>query len=160
MILFGNLAIARQQATKAQSRAGGLDVNFEIALAFAYGGENDKASRLADEPAARFSDDTEVLFRYLPTLRTKIALNQSNIKASLEQLQVATPYELGVAEQSVSRETLEQTMFDLTCSVQDCAGRDNCAGVKRSNTFLQLAIQRGNPDTTHSLSFTFRVLGF
>jgi hypothetical protein len=32
--------------------------------------------------------------------------------------------------------------------------------VKRSNTFLQLAIQRGSPDITHSLSFTFRVLGF
>jgi eukaryotic-like serine/threonine-protein kinase len=94
--LFGAPASGRPQAVMAKLLSTGRDVNYAVALAFAYAGENDRAQALADSLAKRFPDDTFVQFNYLPTLRAKLALSRANVQQALDFLRAAAPYELGL----------------------------------------------------------------
>jgi eukaryotic-like serine/threonine-protein kinase len=94
--LFGNADRAGQQATFAKGRASGRDMDYGLALAFAYAGDTSRGQALADDLGKRFPEDTIVQFNYLPTLRAKLALLRSNPQQAIDSLQAAAPYELGL----------------------------------------------------------------
>jgi eukaryotic-like serine/threonine-protein kinase len=98
--LFGNTDRARQHAILAKGRASGRDVDYGLALAFAYAGDASQAQALADDLDKRFPQDTVVRFNYLPTLRASLELLHSNPQKALVILGVASPYELGLASRS------------------------------------------------------------
>jgi len=94
--LFGNGHKARQQAMTAKEHSTGRDLDYGVALAFAYAGDTSRAQALTDDLGMRFPEDTVVKLNYLPTLRAKLALNHSNSQRALEVLGIAAPYELGL----------------------------------------------------------------
>jgi hypothetical protein len=54
-----------------------------------------EAQRLAEDLAKRFPEDTLVQFNYLPTIRGSIAIVQNAASKTIDELQTASPYELG-----------------------------------------------------------------
>jgi eukaryotic-like serine/threonine-protein kinase len=94
--LFGDAAKARQQAGVAKGRSTGRDLDYAVALALAFSGDDSRAQALADYLGRRFPEDTVVQLNYLPTLRAKLALLRSNPQQALDALGVAAPYELGL----------------------------------------------------------------
>jgi DNA-binding winged helix-turn-helix (wHTH) protein/predicted Zn-dependent protease len=94
--LVGNIAIAREQPAVPQGRSSGRELDYAVALAFAYAGDAKRAQALADELGKRFPEDTVVQFNYLPTLLAKLALSRANPQEAFEILRVAAPYELGL----------------------------------------------------------------
>jgi eukaryotic-like serine/threonine-protein kinase len=99
--LFGQADKARQQATIAKGRWTGRDIDYGVALALAYAGDNGRAQALADDLDKRFSEDTVAQFNYLPTLRAKLALNHANSRQAFGDLEAAAPYELGLPSLSL-----------------------------------------------------------
>jgi tetratricopeptide (TPR) repeat protein len=71
-------------------------MDYGVALALAYAGDESQAQALADDLGKRFPEDTIVQVNYLPTLRAKLALLRSNPQQALDALGVAAPYELGL----------------------------------------------------------------
>jgi eukaryotic-like serine/threonine-protein kinase len=94
--LFGNADEARRRATFALGRTAGRDVQYSAALALAYAGDMGRAQTLTDDLGRRFPESTIVQFKYLPTLRAKLAVSRGNISEAIESLRTAAPYELGV----------------------------------------------------------------
>jgi hypothetical protein len=94
--LFGNANEARQRATLALERSMGRDVQYAVALALAFAGDDARAEALARQLARKYPEDTLAQFNYLPALRGKLALNRRNAPEALAILRAATPYELGV----------------------------------------------------------------
>ena len=93
--LFGNAAIARQTAAlTGQSSA--RDLDYALALTFAYVGDAKRVQDLADSLRKVFPEDTIVQLNYLPTLRAKVALLQANAHEALHFLEAAASYELGL----------------------------------------------------------------
>ncbi len=98
--LFGNAAIA-QQAAVLRGRFSARDLDYALALTFAYAGEAKRAQDLADSLSKVFPEDTIVRFNYLPTLRAKLALLQASPQEALHVLEAAAPYELGLPANSL-----------------------------------------------------------
>jgi tetratricopeptide (TPR) repeat protein len=98
--LFGNSGEARQWTQAALARSTSRDIEYATALALGIGTgtvqSQVQVKKLADDLAKRYPEDTLVRFNYLPTLRALLALKRDNFSTSLEVLQVAVPYELGV----------------------------------------------------------------
>jgi eukaryotic-like serine/threonine-protein kinase len=94
--LFGDGDKARQQATVAKGRWSGRDTVYGLALALDYAGDSNRAQALTDDLGKRFPDDTVVQFNYLPSLRARLALSYANPQQSLDTLEAAAPYELGL----------------------------------------------------------------
>ena len=76
--LFGNADKSRKQATVAKGRLTGRDLDYGVALALAYAGDQNRAQVLADDLAKRYPEDTVMQFNDLPTLRAKLALSHLN----------------------------------------------------------------------------------
>ncbi|HEV2289135.1 MAG TPA: protein kinase [Candidatus Acidoferrales bacterium] len=93
--LFGNADEARRRATAAKEHSSGRDVQYATALAFLYAGDATQSRSLVGDLAKRPSDNTLVQLNYVPTLRAKLALLKGNASEAIENLRVATPYELG-----------------------------------------------------------------
>jgi DNA-binding winged helix-turn-helix (wHTH) protein/predicted Zn-dependent protease len=93
--LFGNAAQARKRAAAALNISTGREVLFGAALALAFSGDTAQAQKLADALAKQFPEDTVVQFNYLPTLRSRVALDRNDSSKAIEVLQAAAPYELG-----------------------------------------------------------------
>jgi tetratricopeptide (TPR) repeat protein/predicted Ser/Thr protein kinase len=98
--LFGNTDEALRRATLALAQSRGRDVQYAAALASAYAGDDTRSRTLADDLAKRLPEDTIVQFNYLPTLHAKLAVSRGNASAAIEDLSVATPYELGLTTDS------------------------------------------------------------
>jgi pentatricopeptide repeat protein len=94
--LFGKANEARQRGTLALERSTGRDVQYGVALAFAFAGDDARAEALARELAGKYPEDTLAQFNYLPALRGKLALNRRNAAEALAILRAATPYGLGL----------------------------------------------------------------
>src|SRR6201981_3761819 len=94
--LFGNSAVARQGITEAHRGSSGRDLDYAIALAFAYAGRAKNTQTLADDLGKRFPEDTIVQFNYLPALRAKLAVLKANPLEALHSLEAAAPHELGL----------------------------------------------------------------
>jgi hypothetical protein len=92
--LFGNAAAARRTAV-AKGRSSLRDLDYAVALAFAYTGDAQRAQALTDSLGKAFPEDTIVQFNYLPALRAKLALFRESPHEALHFLEAAAPYELG-----------------------------------------------------------------
>jgi predicted Zn-dependent protease len=74
----------------------GREVQFGTGLALAISQTAAQASRLVDDMAKHFPENTVVQFNYLPTLRGQLALGRKNAVEAIDFLKKATPYELGL----------------------------------------------------------------
>jgi len=92
----GNAAEAHRDATAALALSNGRDVNYMGALALGLGGDSSRSEPLADDLERRFPEDTFAKFTYVPVLRGLSALDRKKPTDSVEQLQIALPYELAV----------------------------------------------------------------
>jgi eukaryotic-like serine/threonine-protein kinase len=94
--LFGNAEEARKRASTALEMSSGRDVEFAAGLALALAPPAPRAQQLAADMAKRFPESTVVQFNYLPTLRGQLALDRKNAGEAIQELQKASPYELGL----------------------------------------------------------------
>jgi tetratricopeptide (TPR) repeat protein/class 3 adenylate cyclase len=96
--LFGNADAARQNAAAAVGLApGSRDGAAQAALAYALAGAAAHAHSIADDLGKRFPQDTVVQSVWLPTIRAQIETSRKNASRSVELLQTAAPYELGIS---------------------------------------------------------------
>jgi tetratricopeptide (TPR) repeat protein len=100
--LVGNVSQAKQQAQAALALSTGRDVEAVSAIALGLAGDAPRASRLADDLASNFSEDTIVRFNYLPTIHAAAALQGGSATKAIEALAPAAPYELGSPAQSLT----------------------------------------------------------
>jgi len=95
--LVGNANVARQNAADAVALApGSRDAEAQAALAYALASDAKHAHSLADDLAKRFPRDTVVQSVWLPTIGAQIETGRKNPTRSIEFLQTAAPYELGM----------------------------------------------------------------
>jgi hypothetical protein len=92
----GNAAEAKRNAMAALALSNGRDVKYMSALALALSGDSSRSQPLADDLDKRFPEDTFAKFTYVPVLRALSALERGKPTDSVEQLQIALPYELAV----------------------------------------------------------------
>jgi DNA-binding winged helix-turn-helix (wHTH) protein/tetratricopeptide (TPR) repeat protein len=92
---LGNGAEARQQAKAALALASNHDSQILGALTFARAGDPAQATRMADDLAKRYPEDTLVNNYWLPSIQAAIELGRNNADKAIEILQAAVPYELG-----------------------------------------------------------------
>jgi serine/threonine protein kinase/Flp pilus assembly protein TadD len=100
--LVGNPASARQQAQGALALSTGRDVEAISAIALALAGDTSHASRIADDLAKRFPQDTIVQSEYAAMIRAAIALQAGKSAKVIEALAPALPYELGAPTQALT----------------------------------------------------------
>ena len=93
--LFGYRAEARKLAQDALKLSRGKKAAYIAALAFALGGDAERAQGLADELGTNYPEDTIVRFNFLPSVRALIELDRQSPTNALQALQAAVPYELG-----------------------------------------------------------------
>jgi len=97
--LFGDLAEARQRSAAALALATPRDVEYGIALALALRDANKRSqtqiTKLMDDLAHRFPEDTVVQFNYLPTIKALVEIDLGNPAKAVEIMEAARPYELG-----------------------------------------------------------------
>lgn len=95
--LYGNPAKAKERVYATLALSNGRDAQYVAALALALNEDAAGARALLEDLEKRFPEDTIVRFNYVPTLRARIALIEPNGAAkAIEELAVASPYELGV----------------------------------------------------------------
>jgi Tfp pilus assembly protein PilF len=105
--LFGNLDVARQYAVEAANLApGSPDVEAQAGLAFALAGDAAHAQSLVDNLSKQYAKDTVIQSLWLPSIRAQIELNRKNAAQSIELLQAAAPYELGMLSTSAGNSCL------------------------------------------------------
>jgi len=100
--LVGNFNPARQQAQSALGLSAGRDVEAISAIALGLAGDAPHATRLADDLALRFPQDTIVQFEYLAMIRAASALQAGKPAQAIEALAPAVPYELGSPAQALT----------------------------------------------------------
>jgi eukaryotic-like serine/threonine-protein kinase len=105
--LFGNAEAARQNAAAAIALApGSHDAETQAALAYALAGDSAHARSLSNDLDKRFPQDTVIQSVWLPTIRAEIETNHKNAARSIELLQKAAPYELGMLSGSATNSCL------------------------------------------------------
>ena len=92
----GNTAEWKRNATAALALSNGRDVEYAAGLALALSRDSSRSQPLADDLEERFPEDTFAKFAYEPVLRALSALERGKPTDSVEQLQIALPYELAV----------------------------------------------------------------
>ena len=93
---FGNLTEARELAAQGlKLTPTNQGAQTEAALAFAMVGDTARAGSLARDLNKRFPLDTQVQSLWLPTIRAQLAINARNPAQAVQELQAATPFELG-----------------------------------------------------------------
>ncbi len=93
---YGYTAEARQSAAEAlKLDAASQGVGVEAALAFALSGDTARAESLAQDLGKRYPVDTQVQSLWLPAIQAQVALDKKNPAAAVNDLQAATPLELG-----------------------------------------------------------------
>jgi tetratricopeptide (TPR) repeat protein len=99
--LGGNMSTAKQQAQAALALSSGRDVEAISAIALGIAGDAPQATRLADDLAKRFPEDTIVKFEYVPMVRSAAALQAGSATKAIDALAPAAPYELGTTTQNL-----------------------------------------------------------
>jgi eukaryotic-like serine/threonine-protein kinase len=103
---FGNTTFARKAAADALSLSSKSDIELLVALALARSGDTVQSSALADKVAAEFDRDTLIQAYWLPAIRATIAIDRGDPQKAIEQLSMASEYELGEPVQWPSHGTL------------------------------------------------------
>jgi tetratricopeptide (TPR) repeat protein len=93
---YGNVAAARQSASKALELGRGRDVDYAAAFALALSGDRSQSRALAEGLAREYPEDTSVQFMYLPTLRALFSLNADDPAPAIQALQIASRYDLAL----------------------------------------------------------------
>jgi len=97
--LFGNPSETRQHADAALALSNARDVEYGLALALTLAGPDKnsqtKITKLNDDLAYRFPQDTVVQLNYLPTVKALLEINAGNPAKAIDLLEAARPYELG-----------------------------------------------------------------
>jgi len=91
-----NVAEGKRNAMAALDISKGRDVQYTVGLALAFAGDFSRSEALTSDLEKRFPEDTFVKYTYAPVLRALAALARGKPSDSVEQLQVAVPYELAV----------------------------------------------------------------
>ena len=99
--LFGNVLEARARASAALQLSKDRETEYGAAFALAIAGDRSAARELAVDLERRFPEDTTIQFSYLPVLRARLALDEGDPSKSLEILQQATAYEMGVPKSTI-----------------------------------------------------------
>ena len=84
----------RETRWRRWQRSNGRDVEYAAALALGLSGGSSRSEALAGDLEKRFPEDTFAKFTYVPVLRGLAALGRGKPADSVEQLQIALPYEL------------------------------------------------------------------
>jgi hypothetical protein len=99
--------VARQNAAASVALApGSHDAAVQAALAYALAGDAAHAQLLADDLNKRFLQDTVVQSVWLPTIRAQIEMDGRNPARSIELLQAAAPYDLGMLSANAANSCL------------------------------------------------------
>ncbi len=94
--VYGDAAEGKRNATAALALSKGRDIQYAAGLALAFSGDSSRSEPLADDLEKRFPEDTFSRFTYVPVLRALAAMERGKPADSLEQLQIASQYELAV----------------------------------------------------------------
>jgi tetratricopeptide (TPR) repeat protein len=93
---FANATDAKQDAAKGLNLyPASQGVEVEAALAFAMAGDAVRAESLAQDLNKRFPLDTQMQSLWLPAIKAQLALNRKNPTEAVNDLQAASPIELG-----------------------------------------------------------------
>jgi DNA-binding winged helix-turn-helix (wHTH) protein/tetratricopeptide (TPR) repeat protein len=93
--LVGNTEWAKQQARAALAISKSRDTEGLSAIALELAGDSALASKLTDDLAKRFPEDTIAQSNYLPTIRAAASLGRNDHGKAIDALTVAEIYELG-----------------------------------------------------------------
>jgi predicted Zn-dependent protease len=97
---------ARVELCEVALAPGSHDAEAQAALAYALAGDTAHAQSLADDLGKRFPQDTVVQSVWLPTIHAQIEAGRKNAARSIELLQAAAPYELGMLSGSAANSCL------------------------------------------------------
>jgi tetratricopeptide (TPR) repeat protein len=139
--LFRNLAEAQQRASAALALSTPRDAQYGIALALALTDPNKSSqkqiTKLVDDLAHRFPEDTMVQFNYLPTIKALVELNLRNPAKAIEIMEAARPYELG----SPSNISMSLSMYPVY--VRGLAYLSAKQGTEAAAEFQKILAHRG-----------------
>lgn len=93
--LVGDLSAARKQVDAGLALSQGRFVNIVSAITYARCGDAARAAALAERINKEFPVDTLIQSYWLPTIRAEIDMAHNNPDKAVEDLQAASPYELG-----------------------------------------------------------------
>ena len=93
---YGDAAEGKRNAMASLGLSKGRDVQYAAGLALGLSGGFSRSEELAGDLEKRFPEDTFAKFTYVPVLRALAALGRRKPADSVEQLQIALPYELAV----------------------------------------------------------------
>jgi eukaryotic-like serine/threonine-protein kinase len=91
---YGNVAAARQNASRALVLARSRDVDYAAAFALALSGDTARARTLAGGLEKNHPEDTVVLSMYLPVLRALFAIDARDPTAAIQSLQSTSRFDL------------------------------------------------------------------
>jgi eukaryotic-like serine/threonine-protein kinase len=91
----GNRSAAREVAKQTLTKARGVDVAVNAAVALAVAGDVASAEAVADRLARQHPQDTVLNAVSLPLIRSNIELERGNATRTVELLRPSQPYELG-----------------------------------------------------------------
>jgi eukaryotic-like serine/threonine-protein kinase len=97
----GEGVAAKRDAMAAIEMSRGREVEYGAALALALVGDIPRSQSMISDMETRFPEDTSVRFSYLPVLRGMVALKLGDPSRTIEVLQVAVPYELGLHRSTI-----------------------------------------------------------
>jgi Flp pilus assembly protein TadD len=100
--LVGNMTEARQQARAALALSTGKDCQAIAAVTLGLVNDAAQSSRLADDLAKRYPEDTIVQFEYLPMIQAATDLQEGRAIKAIDALAKTAPYELGAPAQNVN----------------------------------------------------------
>ena len=92
---MGNLDLAKRQAEEAHSLSDDKFIEASVATTMGLAGDSAKATRLADDLAQRYPEDTIMRFHFLPMIRAAIAIGGVNTARAVEAPAGGATYELG-----------------------------------------------------------------
>ena len=98
---YGEESAAKHDAITAIGMSRGREVEYGAALALALAGDVPRAKPIIRDMQTRFPEDTSVRFSYLPVLRAVVALKLHRPDKSIDALQAAVPYELGLNRSTI-----------------------------------------------------------
>jgi hypothetical protein len=98
---YGEAVDAKRDAMAAIEMSRGREVEYGAALALALVGDVPRSQSMISDMETRFPEDTSVRFSYLPVLRGVVALKLGDPSRTIDVLQVAVPYELGLHRSTI-----------------------------------------------------------
>ena len=93
--LVGNLDLAKRQAEEARNLSDHRYVEAVVATVLGLAGDAAKATRVADDLARRYPENTSIQFQYLPMIRMAVAIGGAGAAGAVDASTVGAKYELG-----------------------------------------------------------------